>query len=135
MVSNLRGASALLVLLVASGCALNPYERRQPDGLAGIVFTYSTRPLTTNFHATPVVPDGGGAGSVFQVQYYVRILWGDNSIGGLAKEAGFDEVYYADITTFSIWTYFKMQRVRVYGHRPGTPPVKPAHELDVKPEP
>jgi hypothetical protein len=122
MVSELRGALALLLfaLLAASGCA-----RRAPMGPQGYLVTYATRPLTTNFHATPVVNDGANAGSVFQLQYYVRILWGDNSIGGLAKEAGFDEVYYADITTFSIWTYFKMQRVRVYGHRAGAPPVAP----------
>ena len=50
---------------------------------------------------------------MFQVQYYVRSsIWGDNSIGGLAKEAGFDEVYYADITTMSVWTYFRMERVQ-----------------------
>ncbi|SRR5258706_5539504 len=125
MVTELRGAIALLPLLlpVASGCA-----RSGPPGPPGLLFTYSTRPLTTNFHTTPVVKDpvgkdGVGAGNVFQLQYYVRILWGDDSIGGPAKEAGFDEVYYADITTFSIYTYFLWERVHVYGHRAGTPPI------------
>jgi hypothetical protein len=130
MASELRSAIALLLLLAASGCA-----RRAPMGPQGYLLTYATRPLTMNFHATPVVSDGQSAGSVFQLQYYVRILWGDNSIGGLAEEAGFDEVYYADITTFSIYTYFKMQRVRVYGHRRDSPPVEPARQLEVKPEP
>jgi hypothetical protein len=121
MASELRSALALLLLLtIATGCA-----KRSPMGPPGLLVTYATRPLTKNFHATPVVNDGNSAGSVFQVQYYVRILWGDNSIGGLGEEAGFDEVYYADITTLSIWTYFKMERVRVYGHRAGDPAVAP----------
>ena len=113
-------ALVLVAVLFAAGCA-----RRPPLGPPGLLFTYATRPLTTNFHQTPVVDGARNAGSVFQVQYYVRILWGDNSIGGLAEEAHFDEVYYADITTLSIYTYFKMERVRVYGHRQGDPPVAP----------
>jgi hypothetical protein len=122
MASELRSAVALLALVVASGCA-----RRAPMGPQGYVVTYATRPLTTNFHHTPVVDHNKGAGSVFQLQYYVRILWGDNSIGGLAEEAGFEEVYYADVTTFSIGTYFKMERVRVYGRKAGDPgPAPPA---------
>jgi len=116
MVSELRRVVALLALFSAVGCA-----QRAPFGPTGILFTYSTRPLTMNFDKTPVVNDGMGSGSVFQLQYYVRVLWGDDGIGGLAEEAGFDEVYYADITTLSIYTYFKMERVRVYGHRAGTP--------------
>jgi hypothetical protein len=122
MASELRSVVALLALLVASGCA-----RRAPMGPQGWIVTYSTRPLTTNFHHTPVVREGDNVGSVVQLQYYVRVLWGDDSIGGLAREAGFDEVYYADETTFSIWTYLKVQRVRVYGHRAGDPePAPPA---------
>jgi len=116
MGSERRGAVALFALALTCGCV-----RSTPVGPQGWVVTYATRPLTTNFRQTPVVRDGQSAGSVFELQYYVRILWGDNSIGGLAEEAGFDQVYYADITTFSIWTYFKMERVRVYGHRKGTP--------------
>jgi hypothetical protein len=120
MASELRGAIALLALVVASGCA-----QRQPWGPTGLLVTYSTRPLTTNFRQTPVVGEQNGVGSVIQLQYYVRVLWGDNSIGGLAKEAGFEEVYYADVTTFSIWTYLKVERVRVYGRKAGDPEPPP----------
>jgi hypothetical protein len=147
MASELRILATLLTLLAVSGCGGAP-----PMGPPGLLLTYATRPLTTNFHRTPVVsvasgddpaPSrncangtwGGsllpwgvcdflfGPGNVFQLEYYVRVVWGDNSIGGLAEAAGFDEVYYADITTLSIYTYVKMERVTVYGHRAGTPPV------------
>ena len=114
MGSELRIVAAALALLLASGCAGGG---RRPSAPTGVLFTYATRPLTKNFHQTPVLDGHKNAGSVFQVQYYVRIIWGDNSIGGLADEAGFDEVYYADITTMTVWSYFRMERVRVYGHR------------------
>ena len=123
MASELRIAFAALVLVVATGCA------HRPSAPTGILFSYSTRPLTTNFHQTPVVDGSSGAGSIFQVQYYVRLDWGDDSIGGLAEQAGFDEVYYADITTLRVYSYFKMERVRVYGHRKNSsvpPPPPPA---------
>ena len=133
MASELRIAAAALALLVASGCAGGG---RRPSAPTGLLVTYATRPLTTNFHETPVVDGQRNAGSVFQVQYYVRIIWGDNSIGGLAEEAGFDEVYYADITTMTIWSYFRMERVRVYGHRKdSTIPPPPKRELEVEPAP
>jgi hypothetical protein len=126
MASELRIAAAALALSVASGCA-------RPSGPTGFLFSYATQPLTTNFKQTPVVTDPGNSGGVYQVQYYVQLDWGDNSIGGLAKEAGFDEVYYADITTLRIYSYFRMERVRVYGHRadsktPAPPPPPPARD-------
>ncbi|MFI5314949.1 MAG: hypothetical protein ACHQ6T_04565 [Myxococcota bacterium] len=116
MASKLRGAIALLVLVALCACA-----QRAPWGPTGLLVTYSTRPLTTNFKQTPVVDHDNGVGSVVQLQYYVRVLWGDNSIGGLGKQAGFAEVHYADVTTFSIWTYLKVERVRVYGRKAGDP--------------
>lgn len=128
MASELRIAAAALALAVASGCA-------RPSGPTGFLFSYATRPLTTNFQQTPVVTGASNAGSVFQVQYYIELDWGDNSIGGLAQEAGFDEVYYADVTTMRIYSYFRMDRVRVYGHRKGDPPTVPARALKVEPVP
>src|SRR5262245_41556595 len=113
--------AALLVLAATTGC-LGTVPKRSPATPRGYLFTWATIPLTQNYHRTPVVGDTNGHGSVFQLEYtywYIplSLTWGDNSIGGLALEAGFDEVYYADLTTFSIWTVFTMKRVRVYGHK------------------
>jgi hypothetical protein len=133
MASDLRRISALgalLVLVATTGC-LGALPKRSPVTPRGYLFTWATVPLTTDYQKTPVVATRDNHGSVFELrwEFYhvpVSVHWGDNSIGGLGKEAGFDEVYYADLTTFSIWTVFKMERVRVYGHRAGTPPVAPA---------
>src|SRR5262245_53054385 len=70
----------------------------------GLIFTYTTRPLTTNFDHTPVSePYERGADDVWQVQYRgFRILSGDNGIGSLARDARLEDAYYADVRTLSI---------------------------------
>ncbi len=83
----------------------------------GLIFTYTTRPLTTNFDHTPVSqPNDIGADDVWQIQYRgFRILSGDNGIGSLAKDARLSDAYYADVRTLSILNVVFLWRVRVYG--------------------
>ena len=50
---------------------------------------------------------------------YLRVIWDENSIGSLAREAGLTEVYYADLETFSVLGIWTRYRVRVYGVRGG----------------
>ena len=132
MASELRGLAARLALagaaaLCATGClGVGSIPKNSPITPRGYLFTWATVPLTRNYRHTPVVDSANGYGSIFHLEYsywYIpfSLDWGDNSIGGLAKEAGFDEVYYADMTTISVWTVFRMQRVRVYGHPQGLP--------------
>jgi hypothetical protein len=85
--------------------------------LIGLIVSYTTYPLTTNFARTPVAhPAPGDAGSIFKLEYRnIRVLWGDNAIGSLGKDAGFAEIDYADVTTLDILGFFTMYRVRVYG--------------------
>lgn len=140
MATELRRLAALLVLFGATGClGVGSIPKNSPITPRGYLFTWATVPLTRNYHETPVVGPTNGYGSVFHLEYsYMNIPlsldWGDNSIGALGKEAGFDEVYYADLTTFSVWTVFKMSRVRVYGHRADLPPLLPPHEPQAQPE-
>jgi len=114
-----RLALALSALLVATSSAsaqqlgLSGNQAR----LFGLLVSYTTYPITTNFHNTPVAHRApGDAGSIFKLEYRnIRVLWGDNAIGSLGKEAGFSEIDYADITTLDILGVFTMYRVRVYG--------------------
>jgi TRL (tRNA-associated locus)-like protein len=94
----------------------------------GVVFQLTTRPLTINFDRTPVgVTRESGAGSVKQIQYRgLRVLWDDNALGSLAKEAGLEEIYYADVQTLSILNVYTQYKVRVYGRLPSTPEPAPA---------
>jgi hypothetical protein len=85
-------------------------------GPRGLVYTHIVEPLTTDFHATPVVQDEA-AGDVKELRYYVRVSWSTNGIGAVAKEHGFDKVYYADLETLSVLGIWTQQWVHVYGTR------------------
>jgi hypothetical protein len=116
-------AAALACALLCTGCVTTLADAgafasnvRLADGL---IFTYTTRPLTTNFDETPVSePYEKGGDEVWQVQYRgLRILSGDNGIGSLARDARLKDAYYADVRTLSILNLVFLWRVQVYGKR------------------
>ena len=96
---------AILGALLLSGC------------MHGLLYENVTEPLTIDFHNTPVGDGFSGKSDVKEVRYnfYARVIWDENSIGSIAKEAGFSEIYYADLQTFSILGIWNQYRVRVYG--------------------
>lgn len=99
-------ALAIVLVLLATGC------------MRGLIYTNVTEPLTTHFRDTPVVEDGFEKGDVKQLRYsYFHLIWDDNAIGALGKRAGFSEVYYADLQTFSVLGIWTQYRVRVYGRK------------------
>lgn len=108
----MRGVAVALLACVApalSGCA-SPF---------GLVYTHTFEPLTANFHRTPVVSDRA-AGDVKQIDFYVRVLWDSNAIGEIAKQHGFEEVYYADLETLRVLGIWTQKWAHVYGtRRPG----------------
>lgn len=91
---------------VVSGCT----------GPRGLIYTHTIQPLTTNFDQTPVAGDTA-EGDVKEIQYYVRVSWSTNGIGAIAKENGFDKVYYADLETLRVLGIWTQQWVHVYGAR------------------
>ncbi len=100
--------TALLIgaSLACSGCGI------------GLIYTNKVEPLTTDFHATPR-GTMTRKGDIKSVRYYVEVQWDKNAIGAIAKRSGMDEVYYADLETFSILGYFTQRWVRVYGRKAG----------------
>jgi hypothetical protein len=85
----------------------------------GLVYTHVTEPLTTHFDRTPVGDGFEASGNVKELRYnaYLRVLWDENSIGSIAKQAGFKEIYYADLETFSVLGIWTQYRVHVYGSK------------------
>ncbi len=83
----------------------------------GAIYTHVTRPLTTHFDRTPVGNGFHAEGDVKELRYnaYLRVLWDENSIGSIAKDAGFKQIYYADLETFSVLGIWSQYRVHVYG--------------------
>ena len=86
----------------------------------GLVYSHTFEPLSTNFNETPVVSEHA-AGDVRQFNFYVRVLWHGNAIGEIAKQHGFDEVYYADLETLRVLGIWTQQWAHVYGSRKAEP--------------
>jgi len=84
-----------------------------------MVYYHATEPLTTHFNRTPVGDGFEAKGDVKELRYngYLRVIWDENSIGSIAKEAGFREIYYADLETFSVLGIWTQYRVHVYGSK------------------
>ena len=81
-----RALAPLLAPLVATGC------------LSGAIYTHTTVPLDVNLEATPVY-DERARGAWNTLNYYVRVDWGSQGIGDVAKKHGFARIYYADLET------------------------------------
>ncbi len=94
--------------LIASGCT------------TGLLYTHTVQPLTLDMHRTPVtqtektgsikmisIPQSGGE---FRIA-----AWDDAAIGDVAKKQGMQEVYSADVETFSILSIWNEYTIHVYG--------------------
>jgi hypothetical protein len=101
---SVKAAALVTALSLLTGC------------VSGAIYTNVTVPLDVNFDATPVVSDAN-SGNVKTIQYYVRVDWGDASIGTIAKRHGFEEVHYADLRTLSVLGVWTQQFVTIYGVR------------------
>lgn len=100
-----RTAIAVLAL-AAIGC-----------GPTGLIYTNATVPLDVDFDATPVVQQDD-EGDIKTIQYYLRVDWGDASIGEIAKSNGFEKIHYADLRTLSVLGFWQQRFVIIYGERP-----------------
>jgi hypothetical protein len=80
----------------------------------GAIYTHTTVPLDTNFDRTPVFQKEADD-SVNTLQYYIRVDWGNAAIGKIAKDHGFQRVYYADLETLSVLGFWTQQFVHIYG--------------------
>ena len=80
----------------------------------GLVYTHVITPLDLDF-TNPPVARAGARGDVKPFRFRVRFDWGSRGIGEIAKAHGFEEVYYADLETFSLLTVWTRQFVHVYG--------------------
>jgi hypothetical protein len=96
-------AAVLVSALLIFGCGI------------GLLYTHTVEPLNPNMHRTEMKP-ASGEGNIKQIKYDMSITWDDNSIGGIAKEKGLTELYYADreilSVVFGIWS---QETIHVYG--------------------
>jgi hypothetical protein len=86
----------------------------------GFFYTHTYQPLTTDFHATPVQQEHADD-DVKDLWFYVRVVWGSNGLGDIAKEHGFETIHYADLETLVVLGIWRQEWAHVYGTRTATP--------------
>ena len=91
------------VAIISSACA--------PTGL---IYTNITVPLDVDFDATPMAELEHDQ-DIKTAQYYVRVVWGDASVGTIARRYGFREVHYADLQTLRVLGLWSQQAAIIYG--------------------
>lgn len=97
-----------LAALVALGLGSSACAR-------GFVFSYTVVPLDVNFDRTPVL-EKSASDNTKKVQYRgLRIEWGDEAIGEIAREHGLQTVHYADLEVLNVLGIWTQRWVRIYG--------------------
>lgn len=103
--------SCLVILTVAvflGGCGhISP---------RGLIYTHTRKPLDVNLTETPSALNHAKANiRHLQYQFYVDLRWGSNSVGDIARQNGFETVYFADMEKLSILGIWKQYTVHIYG--------------------
>lgn len=114
---------ARLALAAASvacglGCTLSPVSVPvAPPG--GVLLTYHSAPLQTNFAATPVGSRKGEAEVHFLREPFFTNLplatWGDASLEAAMREGGIQTVHYVDYEVLSVLGIYVQLTLRVSG--------------------
>ncbi len=82
----------------------------------GYIYTHITEPLDINMSESVNQDMRRAGGNVKHFTYnIVRVRWGSRGIGDVAKSAGIEKVYYADLETLSVLGVWNQYFVHVYG--------------------
>jgi hypothetical protein len=111
-------ALAVAVAGTGSGCA-----GTGAGGLVspprGIILTYHSAPLETNFGATPVGSRNGTAEIRFLREPFFTnlplVTWGDGSIEAAAREGGIQTIHYVDYELLNVLGIYEQLTVEVSG--------------------
>jgi hypothetical protein len=109
---------ALVLASLVSGCGMaykGPMADMAPTGPSGLIYTHTYQPLTVDMHQTKVV-DTEKSGNIKHISLnWASVAWDSAGIGDIAKKNGMNELYFADLETFSILRVWNQYTVHVYG--------------------
>ncbi len=96
--------SILVTTLFLTGCGV------------GLIYTHKVEPLNPNMHRTRMASTSG-QGDIKQIAIEgISVTWDDNSIGGIAREKGLTELYYADRERLSVLLgLWSQETIHLYG--------------------
>jgi len=112
-------AYALVVALLVSGCMAGqmsePMSGSMMPETPGFIYTHTWQPLTTDMDRT-TVGAVSGEGNIKHIALNMPLVaWDSAAIGDIAKKQGLNELYFADLETFSILRVWNRYTVHVYG--------------------
>jgi len=113
-------ASAILLVLFATGCSTNPSLLWPNDDffIPVNIVDVTTRPLDTNYSATPVYASRASAGIKKVTVRGASVEWSSNAVGDVARRHGLEKLYYADIEVFSVSIFgvgWSREQLHLYG--------------------
>jgi len=89
-----------------------------PGCLSGVIYSHVTVPLDVDLDRTPVHAESErDFNALNSFQYYIRVDWGSDGIGDIAKKNGFTRIDYADLETLTVLWVWSQQWARVYGEK------------------
>jgi len=103
---SLAVSGAVVLLLGQTGCLAG----------GGALYSHVTVPLDVNLDRTPVHRDQA-QDALRTFNYFIRVDWGSDGIGDIAKRHGFKRVYYADLETLTVLGVWRQRWAHVYGER------------------
>ena len=110
---------AMIAAMLMSACTAGQGSVYALRG-RGLIYSHTWEPLMVNANATRVSGGNGSSGSVKELQIQsLRVTWSDNAIGDIARKAGLDTVYYADLEVLRVLTVWSQQTVHIYGTSDG----------------
>jgi len=96
-------AAAIALLIMVSGCG------------AGIIYTHTYAPLSTDLDRTPLV-QGEKTGDIKHIQLgQIGVAWDSVAYGDIARKNGMNVLYFADLETFKILNIWNQYTVHLYG--------------------
>ncbi len=107
---NYAAGIAIFALLL-SGCM----SGTMPISMSGHVYTHTVEPLTVDLNRTIVAPAGGEGDIKHIALCMASAAWDSAAIGDIAKRNGLNEIYFADLETFSVLRIWNQYTVHVYG--------------------
>jgi hypothetical protein len=83
----------------------------------GMLYTHTTKPLTTNFQVTSTgSATKNAAGSTKHIHIQLQATWDSNGIGEIATKNGINKIYYADMERINIlFGTWEQEYIHIYG--------------------
>ncbi|MBU0995784.1 MAG: TRL-like family protein [Proteobacteria bacterium] len=112
----MAGCSPTNVIVIPQpGTPRPPLKGITSQAYRGLVYTHTITPLDLNMKETPKGTKQGMSDVKHFSFYYLNFIWDSNAIYDIARKNGIKTVYYADLETLKILSFWTQYTVHIYG--------------------